>query len=183
MDQGSALSSPNLQQFGEKNRPFSELRTCRTRVQPGPFSDFQTCRPESFLRTPNLSNQRSARSFLPELRTCQSLEKGTGVSPNLPNQGYTQSFLRTPNQGNLVNSELNLQTPSKNTILDHFVFVTFPCGVYTLRLYIKFVLCLVSYVLDQVWCLIVSIPDLCLLSYFHSLKIVLSFVFFFQNIR
>ena len=32
------------------------------------------------------------------------------------------------------------------------VFVTFPCGI-----------------LGQVWCLIVLIPDLCHLSYFHSL--------------
>ena len=31
----------------------------------------------------------------------------------------------------------------------HVFFVTFPCGV-----------------LGQVWCLIVSIPDVCLLSYF-----------------
>ena len=31
------------------------------------------------------------------------------------------------------------------------IFVTFPCGI-----------------LDQVWYLIVSFPDLCLLSYFHT---------------
>ena len=33
------------------------------------------------------------------------------------------------------------------------VFVTFPCGV-----------------LGRVWCLIVSVPDLCLLTYFVNLK-------------
>ena len=59
----------------------------------------------------------------------RSSEKGTGLSPNskpaepglypfflrtpnLPNQGYTRSF-----------SELKLQTPSKNTILDHLVYI------------------------------------------------------------
>ena len=35
-------------------------------------------------------------------------------------------------------------------MLFYCAFVTFPCGV-----------------LGQVWCLIVSVPDLCLLSYFH----------------
>ena len=38
-------------------------------------------------------------------------------------------------------------------VMFYCVFVTFPCGV-----------------LDQVWCLIVSIPDLCLLSYFYMIK-------------
>ena len=36
-------------------------------------------------------------------------------------------------------------------VMFYCVFVTFPCGV-----------------LGQVWCLIVSIPDLCLLSYYLS---------------
>ena len=36
-------------------------------------------------------------------------------------------------------------------VMFYCVFVTFPCGV-----------------LGQVWCLIVSIPDLCLLSYFND---------------
>ena len=38
-------------------------------------------------------------------------------------------------------------------VMFYWVFVTFPCGV-----------------LDQVRCLIVSIPDLCLLSYFYMIK-------------
>ena len=36
-------------------------------------------------------------------------------------------------------------------VMFNYVIVTFPCGI-----------------LGQVWCLIVSIPDLCHLSYFHK---------------
>ena len=135
--------------------PFSEPRICRTSVRPGPF--YRNSEPARVWR--------NERAFL---RTFQ-----TRVIPSPFSELRTRVTWLTPN----LISELR----AKNTILDHFVFVTFPCGVYTLRLYIKFVLCLMSYVLDQVWCLIVSIPDLCLLSYFHSLKIVLSFVFFFSK--
>ena len=67
-------------EFGERNWSFSPLRT---RFRPGPFSELRTCDPVLFL------NFEPAR--------VKSSEKGTGLSPNLPNQGWAGFFLRTLN--------------------------------------------------------------------------------------
>ena len=53
-----------------------------------------------------------------------------------------------------------------------FLYVMFYCVFVVFILFDLNKICAMSYVLGQVWCLIVSIPDLCLLSCFHSLKIV-----------
>ena len=114
-------------EFGERNRSFSELRTCRTSVPPGPFSKLRTC--QTMVWPCPFS----------ELRTCQSSEKGTGLSlnsePAEPGFGpvlTTNSqparvrrkelaFLRTLNPSNqdYTRSFSKLRTPGKNTILDH----------------------------------------------------------------
>ena len=66
--------------FGVRRKEPVFLRTFQTRVRPSPFSE-----PAEPRFGPVLSpNSEPAR--------VQSLEKGTGLSPNLPNQGYTRSF-------------------------------------------------------------------------------------------
>ena len=49
-------------------------------------------------------------------------------------------------------------------VMSNCVFVTFPCGI-----------------LDQVWYLIVSIPDLCPLSYFKYQHLILGLDLFFKT--
>ena len=71
-------------EFRERNRSFSELRTCRTRVRPSPFSE-PRFGPVLF---PNSEPARVRRKELAFLRTS-----------NLPNQGWSRSFFRTPNPG------------------------------------------------------------------------------------
>ena len=63
-----------MQELGvrRKNRSFSELRTCRTRIRPGPFSELKTCRTKVW------------PCPFSELRACQGWEFGerTGLSLN-----------------------------------------------------------------------------------------------------
>ena len=66
LNQGMArsfLRTPNLPGFGERNWPFSELRTCRTRVGPGSFSKLRTCQSSEF-------GERNGP--FSELRTCRT---------------------------------------------------------------------------------------------------------------
>ena len=79
--------------------------------------------------SPNLRNQGWARFFLPTPNLTgfrvRKKELAFLQTPNLPNQGYIRSFskLRTCRTRVIPvlspNSELKLQTPVKNTILDH----------------------------------------------------------------
>ena len=106
----------------------------RTKVWPCPFSELPARVQSSEKELTFFTNSEIAEPGVVSILS-QNFEpvrvwsstKGTGLSPYLPNQGYTRSFLRTSNllnQGLLPltqNSELKLQTPGKNTILDHLV--------------------------------------------------------------
>ena len=89
------LRTRALPRFGERNWPFSELRTCRNRVRPSSFTELRTCQDSESEKGAGLSpNSEPAEPELYPffLRT-----------PNLPNQGYTRSFselqTETPNSG------------------------------------------------------------------------------------
>ena len=109
----------------KRNRSFSQLRTCRTilrtcrtKFRPCPFSE--PARVQSSEKVTGLSSNSEPAEPVLALFLFQTANlPGFGVqrkelafhrTPNLPNQGYTRSF-----------SELKLQTPGKNTILDHLV--------------------------------------------------------------
>ena len=54
--------SPNLRSFGERNGPFSELPTCRTRIISGPFSERLTRVNSVHLRTPTWNSELRAKT-------------------------------------------------------------------------------------------------------------------------
>ena len=111
-------------EFGERNRSFSEIRTCQTRVRPGPFSE-PTFRPVLSPNLPVFGERRKELAFLrtwvrpssyPKLRTCQSSEfrelnrpfsklltcQTRTIRLHSPNsepakQGLYPFFLQTPN--------------------------------------------------------------------------------------
>ena len=100
--------------------PFSELRTCRTKVWPGPFSELRTCQGSEFGERNGPFSE--LRTWFGKVRPgpnseparVRSSEKGMGLSPNSEPRfgpvlslnsepaklGWTRFLLRTPNPPN-----------------------------------------------------------------------------------